>query len=121
MKRIIISAGILLLSIQASAQSSSVAPTKSEFNQWHMLGAADGSAGVGAIRANNELLKGKKASPVVVAIIDSGTETFHEDLRPNIWVNTDEERIMVSTTIKTAMWTMCTAGVLSAVPVEMCR
>ena len=90
MKRIIISAGILLLSIQASAQSSSVAPTKSEFNQWHMLGAADGSAGVGAIRANNELLKGKKASPVVVAIIDSGTETFHEDLRPNIWVNTDE-------------------------------
>ena len=90
MKRTIISAGILLLSIQAFAQSSSVAPTKSEFNQWHMLGAADGSAGVGAIRANNELLKGKKASPVVVAIIDSGTETFHEDLRPNIWVNTDE-------------------------------
>jgi subtilisin family serine protease len=65
-------------------------PAKSDFNNWHMLDAADGSPGVSAIRSYNELLKGKKATPVVVAIIDSGTETFHEDLRDKIWVNTDE-------------------------------
>ncbi len=55
-----------------------------------MLDAADGAPGVSAIRSYNELVKGKKGSPVVVAIIDSGTETFHEDLRDKIWVNTDE-------------------------------
>lgn len=62
-----------------------------EINQWHMLdGERDGVPGVGANRAYQELLQGKKSTPVVVAIIDSGTETFHEDLRDNIWVNADE-------------------------------
>jgi cell wall-associated protease len=61
------------------------------FNQWHMLDPVkDGVPGVSANRAYEELLKGKKSQPVVVAIIDSGTETFHEDLRNNIWLNEDE-------------------------------
>jgi hypothetical protein len=90
MKRQLIAAALFAASIQAMAQSSMVVPTKADFNQWHMLDEADGSAGVSAIKAYNELLKGKKATPVVVAIIDSGTETFHEDLRDKIWVNTDE-------------------------------
>ncbi len=61
------------------------------FNQWHMLDASsDGVVGISANRAYNELLQGKKPQPVVVAIIDSGTETFHEDLKDNIWVNEDE-------------------------------
>lgn len=30
------------------------------------------------------------ASPVIVAIIDSGVDYLHEDLRDNIWVNNDE-------------------------------
>lgn len=91
MKRIILTAGLFAASYYATfAQSSAVVPSKSDFNQWHLLDAADGAPGVSAIRSYNELLKGKKASPVVVAIIDSGTETFHEDLRDKIWVNTDE-------------------------------
>lgn len=61
------------------------------FNQWHMLDAAkDGVPGISAHRAYEELLAGKQPQPVTVAIIDSGTETFHEDLRANIWVNEDE-------------------------------
>jgi subtilisin family serine protease len=90
MKKVFITAALLAASLSINAQSSVVAPTKSDFNQWHMLDEADGSLGVSAIRSYNELLKGKKGTPVVVAIIDSGTETFHEDLRDKIWVNTDE-------------------------------
>jgi subtilisin family serine protease len=90
MKKVFIAAALFAASLSIMAQSSVVAPTKSDFNQWHMLDEADGSLGVSAIRSYNELLKGKKGTPVVVAIIDSGTETFHQDLRDKIWVNTDE-------------------------------
>lgn len=59
--------------------------------QWqHADFAADGLPGTSAAKAYSELLQGKKSSPVIVAIIDSGTETFHADLKDNIWVNTDE-------------------------------
>lgn len=37
-----------------------------------------------------ELLKGKKSIPVIVAVIDSGVETDHEDLKDVIWINEDE-------------------------------
>jgi subtilisin family serine protease len=90
MKNVFIAAALIAASVSINAQSSVVTPSKSDFNQWHMLDAADGSLGVSAIRSYNELLKGKKSTPVVVAIIDSGTETFHEDLRDKIWLNSDE-------------------------------
>ena len=90
MKKVFIVAALFAASLSITAQNSVVAPTKGNFNQWHMLDESDGSLGVSAIRSYNELLKGKKSTPVVVAIIDSGTETFHEDLRDKIWVNTDE-------------------------------
>ncbi len=61
------------------------------FNAWHMLdNSVDGIPGVGADRAYKELLAGKKSTPVVVAIIDSGTESFHPDLKANIWTNKGE-------------------------------
>ncbi|MFM7595677.1 MAG: S8 family peptidase [Flavobacteriales bacterium] len=37
-----------------------------------------------------EILTGKKSIPVIVAVIDSGVETDHEDLKDVIWVNEDE-------------------------------
>jgi len=46
--------------------------------------------GVSSDRAYEELLKGKTAKPVVVAIIDGGTDINHEDLKSVIWTNTDE-------------------------------
>lgn len=35
-------------------------------------------------------LEGKTGKTVIVAIVDSGTDLEHEDLKPNAWVNTDE-------------------------------
>jgi subtilisin family serine protease len=37
-----------------------------------------------------KLLAGKKSNTVVVAVIDSGVDIEHEDLKGRIWINTDE-------------------------------
>jgi len=60
--------------------------------QWqHADMSIDGLPGVSAIKAHAYMeAKGKTATPVVVAIIDSGSETFHKDLNANIWTNKGE-------------------------------
>ena len=45
--------------------------------------------GVGAEEAY-KLLTGKKSKEVIVAVIDSGVDTEHPDLKEVIWVNEDE-------------------------------
>lgn len=47
--------------------------------------------GVSSEKAYKELLINKKAKPVIVAVIDGGTEVNHEDLKDVIWVNKNEE------------------------------
>jgi subtilisin family serine protease len=46
--------------------------------------------GISTEKAYQTLLKDKKASPVVVAIIDSGVEIDHIDLKGKIWTNEKE-------------------------------
>ena len=46
--------------------------------------------GMGTEKAYNELLKGKKSTQVIVAVLDSGVEIDHEDLKGKIWVNSKE-------------------------------
>lgn len=58
---------------------------------WHMLDhQKDGYYGIDVERAYNELLKDKKSIPVIVAVIDSGIDTTHEDLKPVLWHNPGE-------------------------------
>ena len=58
---------------------------------WHMLDPQkDGYYGIDVEKAYNELLKGKKSVPVIVAVIDSGIDTTHEDLKPVLWHNPGE-------------------------------
>ncbi len=46
--------------------------------------------GVSAERTYNTLLKGKSSRTVLVAVIDSGIDTEHEDLKDIIWTNPKE-------------------------------
>jgi cell wall-associated protease len=60
---------------------------------WHHKDlAADSVFGVSTEKAYKELLKGKKNKPVIVAVIDSGTDTAHADLQPVLWLNPLEKR-----------------------------
>lgn len=57
---------------------------------WHLLDKSkDGFYGISLDRAY-DFLKGKKSTPVIVAVIDSGIDTLHEDLKDVLWTNPKE-------------------------------
>ncbi|MCU0353430.1 MAG: S8 family serine peptidase, partial [Cytophagales bacterium] len=66
------------------------AQTKAPENWFNLDPQADKVYGVSTERAYQELLKGRKATPVIVAVIDGGVDVNHEDLKPVIWVNEKE-------------------------------
>src|SRR5687768_744720 len=77
-----------LFSFATSAQGNSI--TADPPNNWHLLDKTEsGYYGISLDKAY-ELLKGKKSKPVVVAVIDSGVDTLHEDLKPVLWRNPKE-------------------------------
>jgi cell wall-associated protease len=60
-------------------------------DNWYNLDSGEDKVqGVSTEKAYKELLKGKKSSTVVVAIIDSGVDEEHEDLKDVMWKNEDE-------------------------------
>ena len=50
----------------------------------------DSVQGVSAERVYSTLLKGKPSRTVTVAVIDSGVDIEHEELKDNLWINEDE-------------------------------
>lgn len=53
--------------------------------------ATDTTFGISTEKAYTELLKGKKAKTVIVAVIDGGVDIDHEDLKTVIWTNKHEK------------------------------
>ena len=77
---------VLAGTILVSAQAPKVAP-----NNWFLLDpATDSVQGVSVEKTYATLLKGKTSRKVIVAVIDSGIDIDHEDLKDVIWVNEDE-------------------------------
>lgn len=64
--------------------------TQPPANWFNLDLAQDSVPGISAERTYQTLLKGKKSSPVIVAVIDSGVDFEHEDLKNVMWVNEDE-------------------------------
>lgn len=56
----------------------------------HLDANKDGYPGMSTMKTYKELLKGRKSQTVIVAVIDSGVDKDHEDLKPVMWVNEDE-------------------------------
>jgi subtilisin family serine protease len=87
MKRIVLIFLVLLISLGASAQKKGKNPLMNWYNKDLTK---DKTFGVSTEKAYKELLSGKTAKPVIVAIIDGGTDINHEDLKNVLWVNEDE-------------------------------
>lgn len=90
------STGILLL-VLTLLQSTSVSAfqpsdtTQAPPEDWFLRDPeTDSVQGVSAEKTYSTLLKGKPSRKVVVAVIDSGVDIEHEDLKDVIWVNEKE-------------------------------
>lgn len=56
-------------------------------NWFNLDYATDSVMGISTEKAYQELLKGRKASPVITAVIDGGVDVHHEDLKDVLWIN----------------------------------
>ncbi|HZI00962.1 MAG TPA: S8 family serine peptidase, partial [Flavisolibacter sp.] len=64
--------------------------TRTKKEGWHLLDQkTDNYRGI-SLKQAYELLKNRKSTTVVVAVIDSGIDTLHEDLKPVLWRNPKE-------------------------------
>jgi len=53
---------------------------------------ADSTFGISTEKAYTDLLKGKKSKTVIVAVIDAGVDTGHEDLKAVLWNNPKKDK-----------------------------
>ena len=81
-----------LFVISALCISAASAQKETTPNGWHLMDKeTDGYYGVSADKAYSFLkTKNLKSKTVVVAVIDSGIDTLHEDLKPVLWTNPKE-------------------------------
>lgn len=60
-------------------------------NDWyHLDPKADETPGISTHKTYKELLKGRVGQEVIVAVMDSGVDYLHEDLKEAMWVNPGE-------------------------------
>ncbi|HEU4789130.1 MAG TPA: S8 family peptidase [Flavobacterium sp.] len=104
MKKINLTSLTLLAALSLCLSASAQTATKSidyvgkkgklsepELQRWsHLDLAKDSIPGMSVDKAYAELLKGKKGAKVIVAVVDSGVDIEHEDLKAVIWTNKKE-------------------------------
>jgi hypothetical protein len=84
--------GIVILFVLSSSYVMGQSAIALKDKDWH-LGDYDNNKvyGISLEKAYQEIIKGKTPKKkIVVAVIDSGIDTLHEDLKPVIWTNTNE-------------------------------
>ncbi|MBU8891775.1 MAG: S8 family peptidase [Bacteroidales bacterium] len=94
MKKTLLVVTLSIVLLNVFAQESQDDTTNSEDNinhNWHNKSVTiDQIYGVEVEKAYDQLLKNKKSTTVIVAVIDGGIDVNHEDLKNNIWINKNE-------------------------------
>ncbi len=85
LKKSVLTGLVAVISLSALAQAS----VKESKNGWHLKDKQQGYYGISLDKAY-QLVKGKKSQRVIVAVIDSGIDTTHEDLKSILWTNSKE-------------------------------
>lgn len=91
-KSSLVAVSFLATSVITNAQTTKGLKSSDVPHGWHLLDRAkDGYNGI-SINEAYAFVKSKnlKSNPVVVAVIDSGIDTLHEDLQPILWTNPKE-------------------------------
>lgn len=94
-KTLLIFTSFLIYFINVVAQDESNSTTNNDtdniYHNWYNKSPIDDQIfGAEVDKTYNLLLKDKKSSTVIVAVIDGGIDITHEDLKENIWINKDE-------------------------------
>ncbi len=64
---------------------------ETDLQRWsHLDLVKDTVPGMSIDKAYAEILKGKKGTKIIVAVVDSGLDIDHEDLKGKIWINKNE-------------------------------
>lgn len=66
------------------------AQTNINIKSWYLDDATTDSVNGISLNKAYQFLKGKKSTPIIVAVIDSGVDTTHEDLKKILWTNKKE-------------------------------
>lgn len=90
MKKILLMTGFALCMYGSASFAQGTTSVKTLPQGWHLMDKEkDGVYGISLEKAYN-FVKDRKSVPVVVAVIDSGIDTLHEDLKKVLWVNQKE-------------------------------
>ena len=79
---------LLVITLVALLPLLSVAQRKANWQNLDLK--LDSTFGISTEKAYKELLKGKKSTPVILAVLDGGVDLNHEDLKRVIWTNKKE-------------------------------
>lgn len=93
MKKLIthIFAIIIIISVNIQKISAQENPADSNFVWYHFDNQSTDYAGISLNKAYDfAMQKGLKSKEIIVAVIDSGIDTSHVDLKDNLWVNPSE-------------------------------
>ena len=94
MKKVLFSLGMLVFSSMAFSQQAAEKVDSTFLKNWmHSDFETTGVYGVNTMKAKEFLAQhNRKANPIVVGVLDSGVEYFHEDLKNNMWTNPKEKK-----------------------------
>lgn len=65
--------------------------TEEELKTWHHKDIIEDTIpGISLDKAYRELIKGRQGEEIIVAVIDTKLDIFHEDIKDQLWINEDE-------------------------------